>query len=150
MINMTNKKNKELKEILWKKRKKEIIAKKGNKCQSCGRTEYLQVHHKKQGKLSDKEYYEPKDDDVIVLCRKCHYIFHKTGKYLKPQLSFKERQEIIKEHPNSFQLPCGLYAINEYGISLPFYGCLDYCPKNRYFGNCKDFLKYQTRKGVFG
>ncbi|MBY8995220.1 MAG: hypothetical protein KGD59_11760 [Candidatus Heimdallarchaeota archaeon] len=46
-------------------RRGEILQQRGNKCEKCGSTEKLHVHHKKgRDDILDK--------DLEVLCQKCH------------------------------------------------------------------------------
>jgi len=46
-----------------------VIEIKGNKCEECGDSDNLDVHHKK--------YEDIKLSDLKVLCRKCHKDLHK-------------------------------------------------------------------------
>lgn len=48
----------------------------GYKCQLCGNTRYLQVHHNNYSRLGHEQ-----DNDLIVLCRNCHAKYH--NKYKK-------------------------------------------------------------------
>jgi len=50
---------------VWQKRKDEIIMQRNHKCELCKTTKNLEVHHK-------KEWYDNEDEDLEVLCRKCH------------------------------------------------------------------------------
>jgi len=58
----------------WQKRRKEILKQRGNKCENCGSTEKIEVHHK-------KGWDDEEDEDLEVLCKKCHMdIRHEYGK----------------------------------------------------------------------
>lgn len=47
------------------------------KCQLCGSTEKLQVHHKWYGTRKKSILYRETKDDVVVLCDRCHQKYHK-------------------------------------------------------------------------
>lgn len=49
----------------WEKRKLEILKQRGNKCEECGSTTNLHVHHKRG--LQDLS-----DEDLELLCKDCH------------------------------------------------------------------------------
>ena len=46
----------------------------GNHCQTCGGTENLDVHHNRYA------LYEERLTDVVVLCRKCHKLYHDNAR----------------------------------------------------------------------
>jgi len=50
---------------IWYKRRDEIIMQRGEKCELCKTNKNLEVHHK-------KEWHDNEDEDLEVLCRKCH------------------------------------------------------------------------------
>jgi hypothetical protein len=50
------------------------------RCEVCGSTEKLQVHHKWYGTRKNSILYREKDDEVAVLCQKCHEKYHKGYK----------------------------------------------------------------------
>lgn len=67
----------------WKNKRKEIFEKRGNKCEWCGCTNHLQLHHKYYLKYPNGEKIEPwdyKDDAFLVLCNYCHEKAHKKYK----------------------------------------------------------------------
>jgi len=47
------------------------------RCKICGTTENLEVHHKWYGTRKKSVLYQESDDDVAVLCKKCHDLYHK-------------------------------------------------------------------------
>jgi len=51
----------------WQRFRLEAIEHCGGKCQLCGKTEMLQVHHKNYKNRGWETF-----DDVIVICSKCH------------------------------------------------------------------------------
>lgn len=67
----------------WKKRRDEILERDGYRCQWCGSTENLQVHHKCYFKNSRGEMIPPweyEDKYLITLCGDCHKWWHETHK----------------------------------------------------------------------
>jgi len=58
----------------WFLRKQNVYEQRGGKCERCGSDFRTEVHH-----LSYKNLGNEKDDDLIVLCRKCHMIEHRWG-----------------------------------------------------------------------
>lgn len=64
----------------WKEKRAELIKKTGC-CEWCGSTKNLCIHHpQKNNSLSQKEYESLKG--TIVLCKRCHHIYHKYNKIL--------------------------------------------------------------------
>jgi hypothetical protein len=64
----------------WKKRRKEILLIR-NKCEWCGKTEKLQIAHKKHVEkytLANPQYLLCADKDIQVLCARCHFAEHKN------------------------------------------------------------------------
>ena len=63
------------KEYLNTKRWKDLAQKRkalvGNRCQLCNETGILHLHHRTYENLGCE-----KDEDLIVLCAKCHFSFH--------------------------------------------------------------------------
>lgn len=73
----------------WKIKEKEFIEKIG-KCQKCGTTEILSVHHKNYQSLGDETL-----SDICVLCWPCHMKYGHSGEKKRPlPRPFKERMEI--------------------------------------------------------
>ena len=63
----------------WKMKREKILDRDGHKCQWCGRTDHLQVHHKYYMKYPDGRFAEPwdyPDDKLITLCEDCHRKWH--------------------------------------------------------------------------
>lgn len=46
-----------------------------HECRICCSTKYLNVHHRTYERLGRED-----QDDLVVLCRKCHKLFHETGR----------------------------------------------------------------------
>lgn len=55
----------------WQKRRTAFLKKKGRKCQDCGSTKDIRVHHIRYTNL-----YGEKDKDLEVLCEVCHTNIH--------------------------------------------------------------------------
>ena len=51
----------------WKRLRKEVLKRDGNKCQHTGETENLHVHHK-----TDVNFFNPKTNDLITLSASAH------------------------------------------------------------------------------
>lgn len=56
----------------WKEKCKVIKETRGNKCQVCGSEKDLQVHHNTYERLGCED-----DNDLILLCKPCHFLFHR-------------------------------------------------------------------------
>ncbi|MGH9680385.1 MAG: HNH endonuclease [Candidatus Acidiferrales bacterium] len=55
----------------------EVLKRDGWRCQGCGRTESLQVHHiKPRGRLGDDA-----EENLITLCSDCHQACHGSPAY---------------------------------------------------------------------
>jgi hypothetical protein len=59
----------------WKKRRKKQLKSAGHRCQVCNSPKRLNVHHRTYDRRGQEL-----PQDLIVLCRNCHSIFHKTSK----------------------------------------------------------------------
>lgn len=66
----------------WRARRAGFIAAAGGRCQYCGSTELLQIHH-----LSYTNLGNEKPHDVAVLCRSCHANIGERARRLKPLVS---------------------------------------------------------------
>ena len=58
----------------WKKRREQVLRAKGNKCEICGATKGLHIHHIQY--MKDKYAWEYKMKYLIVLCASCHKRIH--------------------------------------------------------------------------
>ena len=56
----------------WKEKCKIIKKERENKCQVCGSKNDLQVHHNTYERLGCEN-----DNDLVLLCKSCHFLFHK-------------------------------------------------------------------------
>lgn len=54
----------------------------GNKCVICNGTDNLVIHHK-----SYENNGHEKDDELSLLCKRCHSLFHKRTQVKKPRIS---------------------------------------------------------------
>lgn len=55
----------------WKTVRRDALRRAGNKCQLCSSRIRLEVHHNSYEHLWDET-----EQDVVVLCRRCHAKFH--------------------------------------------------------------------------
>lgn len=62
----------------WNARRKTALKMASHRCQVCNSTEQLDVHHRTYIRRG-----EERADDLLVLCRTCHDLFHKQGKLAK-------------------------------------------------------------------
>lgn len=59
----------------WKQKSAEAKERAGHKCQLCNSSDKLETHHRTYDNLGYEE-----DNDLIVLCHKCHERFSENGK----------------------------------------------------------------------
>ena len=58
----------------WKEFRLKVMSERGSKCECCGGTDILQIHHTFY--ISGKMPWEYDINDMRVLCKKCHQIIH--------------------------------------------------------------------------
>lgn len=58
----------------WKKKRKAILKRDGDKCLICGSNDGLQVHH--INSLDTHPIMKLEDRNLISVCRKCHEAIH--------------------------------------------------------------------------
>lgn len=63
-----------LKDKRWKEFRLKVMSERGNKCECCGGTHILQIHHTFY--ISGKMPWEYNINDMRVLCRTCHQRIH--------------------------------------------------------------------------
>ena len=63
-----------LKDKRWKEFRLEVLSERGNKCECCGGTDILQIHHTFY--ISGKMPWEYDIKDMRVLCKMCHQRIH--------------------------------------------------------------------------
>lgn len=66
--------NRLLEDKRWKEFRLKVLSERGNKCECCGGTDVLQIHHTFY--MSGKMPWEYDIDDMRVLCRTCHQRIH--------------------------------------------------------------------------
>ena len=64
----------QLKDKRWNAFRKFIFAVRGNKCERCGVSEHLQIHHTEY--IKGRNAWEYTCNEVVVLCGKCHQKEH--------------------------------------------------------------------------
>lgn len=74
----------------WRRKRRIILERDGNKCTACGRTNYLHVHHKK---YEGTYPWDTRDIYLITLCKNCHKKAHK-GKEIIQNSKIMQRTEI--------------------------------------------------------
>lgn len=71
--------NKYLKSAYWNEIKEQVLERDKHRCRLCDSSDNLQVHHRTYDNLHNEDL-----EELITLCKKCHYIVHKTN----PQLQY--------------------------------------------------------------
>lgn len=66
--------NRLLEDERWKEFRLKVLSERGDKCECCGGTHILQIHHTFY--ISGKMPWEYDIDDMRVLCKKCHQKIH--------------------------------------------------------------------------
>lgn len=66
--------NRLLEDKRWKEFRLKVLSERGDKCECCGGTHILQIHHTFY--ISGKMPWEYNIDDMRVLCKKCHQRIH--------------------------------------------------------------------------
>ena len=66
--------NRLLEDKRWKEFRLKVMSERGNRCECCGGTDILQIHHTFY--ISGKMPWEYNIDDMRVLCKKCHQRIH--------------------------------------------------------------------------
>lgn len=72
----------------WLEKKERLISAAG-KCQLCGGKKSLLVHHNSYANI----FNEP-DEDLIVLCRSCHRLFHRHRRVVRSARSAREESDL--------------------------------------------------------
>lgn len=66
----------------WKNKRIQLFILRGNKCEKCGSSKHIQVHHK-----TYKRIFNEKLSDLMVVCGDCHQKIHgitQTSKKKRP------------------------------------------------------------------
>ena len=66
--------NRLLEDKRWKEFRLKVLSERGNKCECCGGTDVLQIHHTFY--ISGKMPWEYEINDMRVLCKRCHQRIH--------------------------------------------------------------------------
>jgi len=109
---MTDEYKKYLKSEEWRQLRIDLYDFRGSKCEKCGSTKNLQVHHKHYSNIFNEE-----PEDLIVLCSRCHAETHglikpkkdkkkykkaKKKKKFVTNLSRREELKLEKENPKAY------------------------------------------------
>lgn len=81
-----------LKSDYWKMRRLQIIDARGYKCELCGSSNKLEVHHATYEHLG-----EERDDELFCLCRNCHEIIHSLIEKRNKNARDEERDKAVAE-----------------------------------------------------
>ncbi len=75
----------------WKAKRERALQLARNKCQVCNAGKHLNVHHRTYERVGFE-----RDDDLTVLCRDCHTLYHADGRlptYSPPKVIAKPSRE---------------------------------------------------------
>lgn len=94
---------------VWKQKRKACLHRDRHRCRNCGTTENLQIHHIKYSKWGTEKL-----KDLITLCSKCHFTFHK-GHKLSISINVKKSNK-KKKRKKSKKIKVKTYAPPEMAI----------------------------------
>lgn len=91
-----------LKSDYWLGIREQVYERDGHKCKLCDSPKNICVHH-----LSYENLYNEKLEDLVTLCRKCHYIIHKENPFADYQsyryyVLLKEKEDKYKKFKETF------------------------------------------------
>ncbi len=149
----------------WNSKRKEALKRAKNKCEKCGTTKKLYVHHIKPAIYSKKGHSPSKEsnnklDNLIVLCPSCHNKEHSEGikRFTGKGKCFKCGKEFLYYPKSNRGKYCSRDCFYHYGksVELKFKKECIFCGRS-YFGvkkskfcskKCKsrDFYKKYGRK----
>jgi 5-methylcytosine-specific restriction endonuclease McrA len=80
----------------WAQIRIDLFNIRGKKCEDCGNTKRLQIHH-----LTYKNIFNEEPEDLKILCKNCHqkeygYVKNKKGKY-KKKISLARKVKLKKK-----------------------------------------------------
>ena len=64
-----------LESVEWKEKRDKAVKAAGGRCQVCNSRIRLDVHHRTYRRIFKEEI-----GDLVVLCRRCHTVFHENGR----------------------------------------------------------------------
>jgi len=113
LCNMDDKYKKYLQSDEWYQLKIDILEYRGHKCEKCGRTKNLHIHHKHYENI-----YNEEPEDLIILCGLCHAKAHGIIKEKKKkpkkkkvkkkkqfnQLTRREEINLKKTNPHKYNI----------------------------------------------
>lgn len=93
--------NKYLRSDYWKEIKNQVLERDDNRCRLCNLKEKLHVHHRTYNNLNNEKL-----EELITLCKKCHYIIHKINPHLSYQVycnykkweAMENKKDIIRQY----------------------------------------------------
>lgn len=93
----------------WKGIQQEVLARSGYRCKGCGTTKRLQVHHLVYTRFGNEDI-----DDLIVLCKDCHWKAHHKSKRRSSRYQLTHVKRSAKESSRSLSKSEELAAENEW------------------------------------
>lgn len=72
---------------VWKARRIAALERAGDRCQVCNSSKRLQVHHRTYERVGRED-----PGDLVVLCTRCHRLFHKHGARAKSGSTKKQKK----------------------------------------------------------
>ena len=63
----------------WRRRRADALRRAGWRCQVCNSSVALEVHHRTYERRGAED-----SGDLIVLCRRCHSLYHGSGRGVSP------------------------------------------------------------------
>lgn len=91
-----------LKSEEWIEKRDAALEAAGHRCQLCNSKNSLNVHHR-----TYENVYNEKPSDLIVLCRKCHKIFHENRSVTRTKSKKREQgdADVFLEGPSFVSCP---------------------------------------------
>jgi len=130
-----------LKSEHWVNFRQNTIEERGCKCEQCGATDNLVVHHKTYSNLGNE-----KPEDVLVLCDECHKEIHKNahgGKARFNTYGFNNYFKYITNNINDF-------AESEVFVLVKLSKCIDWDTGKLIYGRKRKNVRYKDLTEIVG
>ena len=86
----------------WKKTRIGALERAKHRCQVCTSENNLHVHHRTYGNIGNEQ-----PEDLIVLCRGCHYLFHKRMNINAVRVVKEKEPQCLHENKKPSVAECG-------------------------------------------